>query len=105
MIYSNSQTHFGQWLLDPLPGWWLAWDCFDYKKKKQNTWNSLLEQNIIKHTLVIYKNTHDTFLFSELDALTAEMEKQFWKIKAPACFLSRPRTQANANNSVVDKLK
>lgn len=44
MIYQNSPTHFGQWLLDPLPGCF-AWDCFDYKK--ENIWNSLLEQNII----------------------------------------------------------
>lgn len=37
--------------------------------------------------------------------LTGEMEEQFWKIKAPACFLRRPPAPANANSGVVHRFK
>lgn len=30
---------------------------------------------------------------------------EFWKIKAPACFLDRPSAAANANTDVVEELK
>lgn len=70
------------------------------KKKKVGTLESVCWNKVSQYVHL----QEDDILFSESDALTGELEKQFWKIKAPACFLSRPRPHANANNSVVDKL-
>lgn len=76
-----------------------------WAKKKKGTVESVCWSKVSQYeytsTIRLQK---DDILFSESDALTGELEKQFWKIKAPACFLSRPRPHANANNSVVDKL-
>ena len=62
-------------------------------------------KNSLHHNLLSKINIYQQIYGSEAAVLTGELEKQFWKIKAPACFLSRPSGPANAKSGVVGRSK